>query len=73
VDTQGIIRFAHWDADYKKRLEHEDLLKAPGEIRPASQPSREREEQNQVYKWPRVRLQRGQRFESTSAYSDCWG
>ncbi len=44
VDTQGIIRFAHWDADYKKRLEPEALLKAAGEIRPASQPSREREE-----------------------------
>ena len=38
VDTQGIIRFAHWDADYKKRLEPEGLLKAAGEIQLASQP-----------------------------------
>ena len=26
VDTKGVIRFAHWDADYKKRLEPEVLL-----------------------------------------------
>lgn len=28
VDTQGVIRFAHWDADYKKRLEPDALLDA---------------------------------------------
>ena len=26
VDTDGVIRFAHWDADYKKRLTPEVLL-----------------------------------------------
>ena len=35
VDMQGIIRFAHWDADYKKRLEPKALLKAAEETRPA--------------------------------------
>ncbi len=39
VDTTGIIRFAHWDADYKKRLKPETLLKAAGAIRSAPQPS----------------------------------
>ncbi len=38
ADTEGIIRFAHWDAAYKKRLEPETLLKVAGGIRPASQP-----------------------------------
>jgi len=28
VDTKGVIRFAHWDADYKKRLESADLIAA---------------------------------------------
>ena len=28
VDTKGVIRFAHWDADYKKRLEPADLIAA---------------------------------------------
>ncbi len=26
VDTRGVIRFAHWDPDYKKRLDPEELL-----------------------------------------------
>ncbi len=41
VDITGIIRFAHWDADYKKRLKPEILLKAAGDIRSATQPSGE--------------------------------
>ncbi len=28
IDTQSVIRFTHWDADYKKRLEPTDLLAA---------------------------------------------
>lgn len=32
VDTQCIIRFAHWDADYKKRLEPADLIAAARRI-----------------------------------------
>ncbi|GIW77718.1 MAG: alkyl hydroperoxide reductase [Phycisphaerae bacterium] len=32
VDTQGVIRFAHWDADYKKRLESADLIVAARRI-----------------------------------------
>jgi peroxiredoxin len=32
VDTQGVIRFAHWDADYKKRLEPADLIAAARRI-----------------------------------------
>ena len=26
VDTRGVIRFAHWDPDYKKRLDPEEIL-----------------------------------------------
>jgi len=32
VDTHGVIRFAHWDADYKKRLEPADLIAAARQI-----------------------------------------
>ncbi len=28
VDTRGVIRFAHWDADYKQRLDPADLMAA---------------------------------------------
>jgi peroxiredoxin len=28
IDTEGVIRFAHWDADYKERLEPEELITA---------------------------------------------
>ncbi|HDZ22147.1 hypothetical protein LCGC14_0302100 [marine sediment metagenome] len=41
VDTQGIIQFAHWDPDYKKRLEPEALLKAARDTQSAGQPSTE--------------------------------
>lgn len=33
VDKTGTIRFAHWDADYKKRLAPEDLLNAARKAR----------------------------------------
>ena len=39
VDTTGIIRFAHWDPDYKKRLAPEALLKAARTIQSTSHPS----------------------------------
>jgi len=32
VDTHGIIRFAHWDPDYKQRLEPADLIAAARRI-----------------------------------------
>lgn len=28
IDSEGVIRFVHWDADYKKRVDNEALLKA---------------------------------------------
>ena len=28
MDTRGVIRFAHWDPDYKKRLDPKELLSA---------------------------------------------
>ena len=31
VDKQGVIRFAHWEPDYKKRLEPKALLSAARE------------------------------------------
>jgi peroxiredoxin len=31
IDTEGMIRYAHWDADYKERLEPEELLAAARE------------------------------------------
>ena len=37
VDTQGVVRFVHWDPDYKKRLAPEALLKAAGEARTGGQ------------------------------------
>ncbi len=36
VDTTGMIRFAHWNPDYKTRLAPEDLLKAARESQPVS-------------------------------------
>jgi peroxiredoxin len=41
LDTTGTIRFAHWNPDYKKRLEPEALLKAARGILPASKTSAE--------------------------------
>ena len=35
VDMTGLIRFAHWNPDYKRRLAPEDLLKAARELQPA--------------------------------------
>ncbi len=32
VDNSGMIRFAHWDSDYKKRLEPDALLEAARKI-----------------------------------------
>ncbi len=32
VDRQGVIRFAHWDADYKARLSPEDLIAAASAV-----------------------------------------
>ena len=28
VDTDGIIRYAHWDPNYEKRIDAQDLLEA---------------------------------------------
>ncbi len=42
VDKAGVIRFAHWNPDYKQRLDPEALLKAARKLQPASQPSTER-------------------------------
>jgi peroxiredoxin len=39
VDTAGVIRFAHWNPDYKTRLAPEDLLKAAHEAQVTAQPS----------------------------------
>ena len=39
VDTQGIIQFAHWDADHTKRLDPEALLEAAREVQSAPRPS----------------------------------
>jgi peroxiredoxin len=39
VSQAGVIRFAYWDADYKKRLAPEDLLKAAREVQSTAQPS----------------------------------
>ena len=33
VDTKGVIRFAHWNPDYKTRLEAQELLKAAKRVR----------------------------------------
>jgi peroxiredoxin len=41
IDTSGVICFAHWDADYKKRLEPEALLKVAREVRQAARASTE--------------------------------
>ena len=41
VDKAGVIRFAHWNPDYKQRLAPEALLKAARKLQPASQPSTE--------------------------------
>lgn len=32
IDGAGVVRFAHWDADYRERLDIEDLLAAAEEI-----------------------------------------
>jgi peroxiredoxin len=39
VDQAGVIRFAHWNPDYKTRLAPEDLLKAAREVQPTAHPS----------------------------------
>lgn len=39
VDQAGVIRFAHWNPDYKTRLAPEDLLTAAREVQPTAQPS----------------------------------
>jgi peroxiredoxin len=39
VDKAGVIRFAHWNPDYKTRLAPEDMLKAAREMHQASPPS----------------------------------
>jgi len=36
VDTRGVIRFAHWDPDYKKRLDPEVLLSASRRVHASS-------------------------------------
>jgi peroxiredoxin len=36
VDTRGVIRFAHWDPDYKKRLDPESLLSASRKVQTSS-------------------------------------
>ncbi len=36
VDTRGVIRFAHWDPDYKKRLDPEALLSASRRVHSSS-------------------------------------
>lgn len=33
IDRDGVIRFAHWDADYKQRLSTEDMLAAARAMR----------------------------------------
>lgn len=38
VDTEGVIRFAHWDPNYRTRLAPEDLLKVARQARPAPAP-----------------------------------
>jgi peroxiredoxin len=40
VDRAGVIRFAHWNADYKTRLSPEDLLKAARDVQPTARPRR---------------------------------
>ncbi len=42
VDRAGVIRFAHWNPDYKTRLAPEDLVKAARELHQASPPSDKR-------------------------------
>lgn len=36
VDTDGVVRFAHWNPDYKNRLQPEALLRAARKSRPAT-------------------------------------
>jgi len=36
VDARGVIRFAHWDPDYKKRLDPEALLSASRKVHASS-------------------------------------